>query len=690
MARNTCTPFCDKRKPCPKHHDLLVAILECSDMRDKRGKMDEFEETVKSFLKKGWKRDEEIPDPVKNYRFPLLHWAGVLGKCRAMEWLIKNGFDPTVRSSDTQETALHRCILCLHYSNIRRLVDKTKIMIHLLKDCLHLQDKALQTPLHAAAIKLLSGNKVDFYEECLEGMVAKAKELSGKTAQIMNARDQHGNTALHYLAQKDIGLIAFRAIVNAGGDMTIKNNKKLTARDIAMNSGCTRIIKFLSTVGNSSRLSNRYDDSIYTTESPPESPLNDEAERECGEDEPSNEDDFSNDERSTSLVDGEPSSDTLSLGKDTISSNDVTTDHEDPEECEENVTHVETTQDEPSLERNTPEDAGNTDQTDEEPSNQPFGLCHLSDVFAGPQTSLDLTHGNENETPENYSNNDASQVDSFLVNDEDFHEGTSNAEWSDEDISEDVNATGSNETNDVPLTLTDELPLPNAPPGVKSSAPSDFISTSTPNVSSVGIITPPSVGVDHSLDVGSQSPHSPPRECRSTCEGVQMPTVDPYPCIASVKEEMQPCERCRMESTNEIASSSGELLKSVTMSDLASSMVSLLRGAGILSNITEIAEKTRVQGENQLADKLEMVKETNNKLETSEKEIQEDNKEIEKMLLKVEEMKENVKKKTEEREQLFLKRKRLNDECNALQKKLHCCDSLLKVVPKVNEGDETL
>ncbi|PFX32234.1 Uncharacterized protein K02A2.6 [Stylophora pistillata] len=150
------------------------------------------------------------------------------------------------------------------------------------------------------------------------------------------------------------------------------------------------------------------------------------------------------------------------------------------------------------------------------------------------------------------------------------------------------------------------------------------------------------------------------------------------------------CERCRMESTNEIASSSGELLKSVTMSDLASSMVSLLRGAGILSNITEIAEKTRVQGENQLADKLEMVKETNNKLETSEKEIQEDNKEIEKMLLKVEEMKENVKKKTEEREQLFLKRKRLNDECNALQKKLHCCDSLLKVVPKVNEGDETL
>ena len=64
------------------------------------------------------------------------------------------GFDPTVCLSLTQETALHRCILYLHYSKITRLGYKTKIMIHLLKDCLHLQDEALQTLLHTAAIKL--------------------------------------------------------------------------------------------------------------------------------------------------------------------------------------------------------------------------------------------------------------------------------------------------------------------------------------------------------------------------------------------------------------------------------------------------------------------------------------------------------------------------------------------------------
>lgn len=76
--------------------------------------------------------------------------------------------------------------------------------------------------------------------------------------------------------------------------------------------------------------------------------------------------------------------------------------------------------------------------------------------------------------------------------------------------------------------------------------------------------------------------------------------------------------------------------------------------------------------------------ETNNELESSEKEIEEKKSKIEEMLLEVEELRMQVKRKADEREELFSKRKRLNDECYTLQKKLHCCDSLLKVVPKVD------
>ena len=49
-------------------------------------------------------------------------------------------------------------------------------------------------------------------------------------------------------------------------------------------------------------------------------------------------------------------------------------------------------------------------------------------------------------------------------------------------------------------------------------------------------------------------------------------------------------------------------LPSITTSDLANSVISLLRGAGLLDNLTKIVEKTRTQDEHLLTDKLEMVK----------------------------------------------------------------------------------
>ena len=93
MANKTCTPFCDPKKSCPGHHELLTAVLNCSDRRDPHANatFEHFQSTVKANLKKGWKLDDNIPDPVKNYRFPLLHWVCVLGKCRVIEWMINFG-----------------------------------------------------------------------------------------------------------------------------------------------------------------------------------------------------------------------------------------------------------------------------------------------------------------------------------------------------------------------------------------------------------------------------------------------------------------------------------------------------------------------------------------------------------------------------------------------------------------------
>ncbi len=51
-----------------------------------------------------------------------------------------------------------------------------------------------------------------------------------------------------------------------------------------------------------------------------------------------------------------------------------------------------------------------------------------------------------------------------------------------------------------------------------------------------------------------------------------------------------------------------ELFQNTPNNDLASSVINLLKGAGLLGNITEIAEKKRCEDEHLLTDKLEMVK----------------------------------------------------------------------------------
>lgn len=49
-------------------------------------------------------------------------------------------------------------------------------------------------------------------------------------------------------------------------------------------------------------------------------------------------------------------------------------------------------------------------------------------------------------------------------------------------------------------------------------------------------------------------------------------------------------------------------MQSIATTEMANSVITLLRGAGLLDNLTEIAEKRRIEDEHVLSEKLEMVK----------------------------------------------------------------------------------
>ena len=251
-----CTPFCDKTKECPEHHEMLIAVVNCTDMLGSLSNLDNLKECVERYNKEGWNKDDDIPDPVLENRYPLIHWAAALGKVHALEWMLASGFNPTSKSTGVGETALHRSILCLYRARakftVKELKPKFTKIASLLKDCLLLKDEANgDTPLHTAAGMLVNAeHKPNFFVSCIEIIVFQAKKQAEYTDAILNGINNDGETALHILArgekQKvDPCCLAVKSLITAGADRSTRNNEGQTALDIALLNGAQLLVEEL-------------------------------------------------------------------------------------------------------------------------------------------------------------------------------------------------------------------------------------------------------------------------------------------------------------------------------------------------------------------------------------------------------------------------------------------------------------
>ena len=181
------------------------------------------------------------------------------------------GFQATVHSK-SKETAMHRCIMCLYRTGIRRPEIKMARIAELLKDCLALKDDDGDTPLHLAAKRLVRGSKQDYFGQALRVMIQQAGVMPGRTGQIIDSLDKEGNTVAHIIAQNDICVSTARQLLETGTDLTIKNMADQTALDVAINSGSRRIAKAMNDHTLKGQTPQQpYDSCTFTTDSPPES-----------------------------------------------------------------------------------------------------------------------------------------------------------------------------------------------------------------------------------------------------------------------------------------------------------------------------------------------------------------------------------------------------------------------------------
>ena len=183
------------------------------------------------------------------------------------------GFVATVRTSQNKETALHRCIMCLSKSGLRRPEQKLPRIVELLKDCLMLKDVDSDTPLHIAAKHLARGSKPDYYGQALEVMILQSRVMPRKTAKIIDATNQMGDTIMHILARNDVCIAVVRKVLESGTDLSIKNKADLTPLDVAIYSGSTRIAQALTAHVQKAQMHSKHNNNVPRTESHPESPV---------------------------------------------------------------------------------------------------------------------------------------------------------------------------------------------------------------------------------------------------------------------------------------------------------------------------------------------------------------------------------------------------------------------------------
>eukprot|EP00112_Aurelia_sp_Birch-Aquarium-sp1_P022391 Seg6295.4 transcript_id=Seg6295.4/GoldUCD/mRNA.D3Y31 product="Regulatory protein SWI6" protein_id=Seg6295.4/GoldUCD/D3Y31 len=239
--RKRCPPFCPDT--CDVTHDKFIICL--INMQEGDRKSYERFKALFQHYRPNRRPEEPVQDPIREYQHPLLHWASVLGKVSAVNYLINKGYQPDIRSQEKGETALHRVVLCLYRSmekyRIERQSNRFENLTELLAPALFVQDDNGNTPLHSCAVyitTILTGAQSLFYRMALTKMIAKVVNMEERglsKTDGLNIRNKEGKTILHILASSKLEYCVelVGLLLESGADPEIRNFEGKSAFDIA-------------------------------------------------------------------------------------------------------------------------------------------------------------------------------------------------------------------------------------------------------------------------------------------------------------------------------------------------------------------------------------------------------------------------------------------------------------------------
>ena len=213
-----CTPFCEPN--CPfrgEHNELILSLVNLHE--SPTTSLDQWKAVIKE-AKEKHDFSQPIPDPIPNFRYPLLHWAAVLGKVKAVKWLLQEGYvdlnNNPGQPMSTLPNVSNRMVL---FSTARWIHDgvQTRETADILNVFTNILDAFLKhdpdvllaqegngTVLHLCALGE-EGSNAPFFAY-LKRILGKLQEYSEKNdklplKEILKAVNKAGDTFLHFLAK---------------------------------------------------------------------------------------------------------------------------------------------------------------------------------------------------------------------------------------------------------------------------------------------------------------------------------------------------------------------------------------------------------------------------------------------------------------------------------------------------------
>lgn len=223
LIAKQCTPFCGS--DCPfedKHHYLIVSLLGLQD--SKASSLGNWKAFILHEVDEGVDLNQPILDPDPDLRYPLLSWAAVLGKVKAVKWLLQQDFinltenegDSSPELNVSNATALFSAVRNLHEGvRTRETYEITQLFANLLDAFIKRNPNILlvqEEPDKDTVLHLCARGEKDStapFLKYLRQVIIKLQEYYEKdnmrlpVKRILKRKNAAGDSFLHLLAKSE-------------------------------------------------------------------------------------------------------------------------------------------------------------------------------------------------------------------------------------------------------------------------------------------------------------------------------------------------------------------------------------------------------------------------------------------------------------------------------------------------------